>query len=309
MFVMHCNISIGEQLKLNYCHSVEIESSWKTLADTCSIKLPSLQKQLARQVKVGDAVSVDLGYDGQMHREFTGYVAKTNNSIPFTLECEDAMWQLKRKPAITKTYEETTLKAMLTEIVPGSQIDVPEIVLKPFCIDNKTPAQVLQQLKDDYGLVAYYNEGVLYCGLAYLQPGTNENANFHLEKNIVTHSLEYIKKEDVKLKVKAISINGQNEREEVELGDEEGETRTLHYYNLTKEQLKTIATKELEKLKYSGFRGELTTFGQPFVKHSWSATIASKFLEAEAQPYAVDRVMTSFNDQGFRRKLAIGSVL
>ena len=66
---------------------------------------------------------------------------------------------------------------------------------------------------------------------------------------------------DKSLKVKAISILKDNKKLEVEVGDTEGELRTLHFYKVTSEaKLKELAKAKMSTLKYTGFKGILHDF-------------------------------------------------
>lgn len=141
---------------------------------------------------------------------------------------------------------------------------------------NVTPAQLLNQLNSIYGFKAWFRNGVLYAGLAYWPDLQQEPPPaFEFQKNILNdHDLIFQDANEpeslansVRLKVKAISMNPDNTKTEIELGDPEGEQRTLTYYNVTKKELTEFATRDLEKFRYTGFRGMFKTFGMPVVRH------------------------------------------
>ena len=73
----------------------------------------------------------------------------------------------------------------------------------------------------------------MYVALAYW-PELEQDPPpvFGFNQNIIKHDLTFIRKEDARLKVTAVSIGKDNKKTEVELGDPGGEKRTLTYYNL-----------------------------------------------------------------------------
>jgi len=134
-------------------------------------------------------------------------------------------------------------------------------------IVNETPAQVLHGLNEKYSLRSFFRNGTLYVGLAYwLELQQSPPPVFTFQKDIIDHDLTYQDKETVRLKVTAISINPDNTKTEVELGDSDGEQRTLTYYNKKASELKAIATRDLERFRFTGFRGTFKSFGAPIVR-------------------------------------------
>ena len=85
--------------------------------------------------------------------------------------------------------------------------------------------------------------------------------------------MQFRKAEDIKIKVRAIGIKKDNTRIEVEVGDADGDLRTLHYYEVDKTDLTKYANEKIERLKYTGFSGSFKTFGEPSVTKGDVATI------------------------------------
>ena len=101
MLQLSCEIEI-EGEKFDYVGEVQILSSWKTLTDTATIKVPrnliSRNKmKLNDKVAVGQKVSIKLGYNLEPSLRFKGYVdaigAATNE---MEIKCQDDMWLLKK---------------------------------------------------------------------------------------------------------------------------------------------------------------------------------------------------------------------
>jgi len=305
----------GQQLIFrNQVHEILIESSWKKLSQTATVKLPRFQKlvdQLEKNYKigVGHQVKIELGYDDTMITEFEGYVSSRGFNSPLEFMCEDEMWKLKQK-TVTKYWPEAKLKDVLLYLIPDAQIDkVQDITFTAFRLDRVTVAKALEKLKDEYGLVVYYRGKKLFCGLAYTETGLGE-VQYHFQKNVPQNEskLEYKESSDVKIRVKAISIYPNNKHIEHELGDTTGDASetTLHFFNLTKDQLIKQAEEKIKLLKYTGWRGSLKAFGFPWTTHGMVANLMNDKYPERTGKYFIDGVRTTYNSSGFRRENELG---
>lgn len=312
-YLLTCKIEINGLVPFYYTDSVKIESGWDTLSDTCTISLPNFSNKLEKQIKAGERIRVWLGYNNQNHIEFDGYIAEISPKIPFVLTCEDGFYKLKRDGSISKSYRNIKLDALLKELVPNiSMQEVPNVTLENFQIRNATKAQVLEELKDKYGLSVYFRGLELYCGLPFFDNPESELHVFDFTRNVVSEEdLTYQRSEDVRILAKATSILRDNTRIEVEVGDTGGEQRTFFYTGITEtSELKRIVEADIQRSKYEGYRGSIKTFGQPFVKHSDRVLFIDEFHPERPQGrYFVNRVETSFGDSGFKRDIKIGKKL
>lgn len=304
-----CEVTIGD-LKFNYVHAIDIKSSWKTLNDECHIMLPNQKDMLAaiNSMDAGASVTVKLGYNGELETEFEGYVKSVSANHPYTITCWDGMWNLAQQE-VTKSWESTTLKEVVQYLVGDATVsDIPDVTLAPFKLNRVTKAAALQKLKDEYGLVAYFRGTKLYVGLAYYEQGLGEYV-YHFEKNIAKRDnrLEFKRKEDIKLKVKGVSILPDNTKIEVNAGDSDGDLRTLHFYDLTEAELKRQVVDKVNLMKYSGYRGSFMAKGQPRPVHGGTAKLLSDLYPERNGSYLIDEVHTTFNgNTGFSRKITLG---
>ena len=109
----------------------------------------------------------------------------------------------------------------------------------------------------------------------------------------------------VRLKVKAISINRDNTKTEIELGDPEGEQRTSTYYNVSKKDLTEFATRDLERFRYIGFRGSFKTFGEPVVRHGDIIQVVDPTIADRNGRYIIKSVETTFGQNGYKQKIEL----
>jgi hypothetical protein len=149
-------------LTYNFCHSFEIESSWKNLTDKAKIILPknvyvldSTGKPVSLGALVGSPDNVNIGgfsttvplflrgdqvtiQDGyayfdsrgnevfQMDTVFQGYISQVTSKKPIELECEDNMWKLKQIIAPNQVFPATqyTLEGILQSLLAGTGFTV-----------------------------------------------------------------------------------------------------------------------------------------------------------------------------------------
>lgn len=324
MFTLRCDIQIG-QYRFTRAMDVELNKSTDLIAGTALIKMPltavlndedsKTTVEIAKAIATGNAVSIQLYYEGyEKHAQtFTGYVKRINYKMPLEVECEDAIYLLRQK-TITKSWQSTTLQAVLAEIISGTGItlagDIPSITLEPFYLNDVNGAFALQKIKDEYGLTAYIdNDGALYCGLAYTEnTGTVRYSLNGSDSNVVNaDELKYHSKDDIRLKIKAIAISGDNTRTEVEVGDNDGQLKTLHFYNIKDAAtLKTLAAKELDKLKFDGYEGKITAFLIPHVVPGMKAIITDDRFPDRGGKYFVEEVSTQWGQNGGRNIVKLG---
>lgn len=291
--------------------SVEIESGWEMLTDTCKITLPAKIRHQgkfvnlaeSRLINKGDSVKVELGYDDDNEVLFEGFVDNIEAGSPVTVLCQDWMWLLKREPQ-NLSYKEVTLKQLLKDTLPsGVELQAVDVSLGQFRLTKATAAMALEELKKAYYLHSWFRGNKLYAGLAYW-PETSKTHTFRFQTNIIDDGTELTFKsaEETKIKVRAVSMKPDNSKIELELGDPEGEERTLHFYNLEKADLEKAANEEITRLRYDGYSGSFLTFGKPTVQHGDVVVIQDPQYGREGR-YFVKQVQTAFGGSGYRQTI------
>lgn len=307
MLTLQSDITVGN-LRFKTASSVRITKTWKQLTDTARIEFPRnlklKNKSLKERVQVGQKVTIQLGYKPDLQEEFRGYVTNVSPTEPFVIECQDEMWKLKQTN-ISQQFEATTLPDMLSQILPGDlETNIKQVELGPYRINNASIAKVLRNVKDNYGIQSFFRGNTLVVGFPY--PDEPEQVNYHMQKNVANDRLEYRTEDDAKIKVEAISIQPDNTKESVTVGDDEGELRTLHFYNISKGELKSRAEDKLSELKVAGYDGSFTAFGIPYVQHGYQVNLKDRRYPEREGSYMVDRVVTTFGSNGFRREVELG---
>ena len=306
-------IKIGN-FEFDFINEVQIESSWDTLTDTCTITLPKKLKWKGKSIveganaifKIGAPVYVFLGYDYQFELVFEGFLTRIEPKRPLKLYCEDAMYRLKQTEVKALSQKNATVKSLLSDYYKG-ELKAIDADLGKFRIQNATLANVFEELDKNYSLKTFFRNGVLHVGTPYLLTAKDrKKAKFDFEKNIISSNLEYKRKDDIKIKVKAISHNSiTNEKIEVNEGDETGELRTINKVDLTKEQLKKEAIRQIDLLKYEGFRGSFDSFGEPFVRFCDIVELTDPNIKERNGSYFVKSINYSFGMNGYRQNVEI----
>lgn len=317
MFVLTSEISIGS-VTFKSVHDVQIKRSIYSLAATAVVKVPvtavlkhegepPAHIETANAIKAGDAVTIKLGYDGQLQTEFVGYVKRLNYKLPLEIECEDEYYKLRFVNCVF-SKKETSLKACLNEVLSGVQMgEVADLTLKNFVINNKPGSWLLGYLKKEYGLLAYFDiNGKLYVGKANSVKG--ETVKYVLRENVINDDeLKYQLAQDVKLKVKAICYYKDGSKIEGELGEDGGEQKTLYYYDVKDAgELKALANEELRRYSFDGYRGKIKTFLQPYAIPGMVADITDNTYPDRSGSYFIEAVTTTFGTGGGRRTVEIG---
>ncbi len=313
---VNIHIEIGD-LSLDFCSKVTIQSSWKSLTDTAKIYLPkkiiveknNVKKSIQDTIKRGDKVIVKAGYDKTLTTEFIGYVSSFTTGLPLVIECEDSMWKLKQTSNINKSWRKLGLQELVDFVAPDFKNVVNDRNIGAFRISDVNASTVLNELKG-LGIKSYFRNEILHVGFA--TPLIDYNTvKYHFQKNTVEgkNRLKYHSKDDQKIRLKATSIAPDNSRETIEIGDKEGALRTLTFFNLTKEELKSEAEESLDDLKFTGLSGTFEAYGDPFISHGDIAELQDDLYPEHNASYDVDSVTTTVGvTTGYRRVIELGKL-
>ena len=313
MKVLTSNITIGKYL-IDFITEVEVISSWENMTGTAKITLPENVKWEDKSIYAGespifkpkDEVSISLGYDYDNRTLFEGYLSRVRIAAPLVLECQDMMYDIKNKAIKGVSFKDAKLSDIVGQFMT-TPYECSNINIGKFVIKNATFAEVLAEIKKDFGVQAFFKNGTLYVGTPYsLLAKTAKTHAFDMERNVADSSqLEYVRYDEIKLKVKAVSMNSDNTKTEIEVGDADGEIRTLHYQDKSQAELKQLAEIDLEKLKYEGFRGSFTAFGEPFVQFGDVVRLSSTKYADRNGSYLVKAVTYTFGTGGYRQKIEL----
>lgn len=353
MFQCQCKIIITSEettrkVEFNFVNSIEIESSYENLTDTCKIIIPRKLTFEGKDLfngenpifQRGDKIEVLIGYKPNITKVFSGYIKNVGSNIPTVLECEDEMYQLKqwtvnypskvgiiersKKGKLLKHPKIIPFSVKLDELLDYCLSDhdveydiIDNIDLGQFRMINATPAAALDKLKSEYGLYSYFidktengiTKRVLHVGFANDASVTSE-AELKMEQTVInSDTLEWQRAEDVRIQCVAISMYPDNTKSDpITFGDPDGNQITIHKYNMNESALKFAAEQWIKENKYTGYRGEVETFGEPIINHGDRVKITSKKLPERDGTFLVKKVKRVYSvDAGNHQILTLGA--
>lgn len=292
--------------------SCEIERDADALTATCKLTLPRKVKwegQTSNPIRRGDKIKVWLGYDDNLELAFVGYVLRKGFKTPIEIFCEDEMFMLKQKPCVKKAYKSVDIQTLLSDQNLGYDIKVlGEQSIGQYRTNFETVAELLAHLKENSIRTFFrFEDGkpVLYCGVLF-DHGTELRQVFETGVNIISDSsLDEQKAEDVKIKLKVVSLQPDNKKKiKVEVGDADGERRTLHCYGKTEAEAKAWGEQELERLKRDGLTGSFQTFGHMLLDRL--DIIGIKIDGERKGKYQIQKNTITYGSSGFRQDITLG---
>lgn len=320
---------------------VNIHKTYEQLTNKCTVIFPRKYQDQFKDYfggldplfKRGDEIKVEVGYFPNLTTVFEGYIREVNANIPVEVICEDSMYLLKKytfnipdvvplittskkgkflkRPKIDTTkVKKLQLNELLNQIIPDDielSADIIDIDLGKVIFSRMTASEILQKIKDTHGLFSYFVDKKLYVGFQSNALSTTEH-RFIMERQVINaNDLYYKRAEDVPLKVTTISIDNNNVKTTYEAGEEDGEERTYHYYNVGQDALKQYAEEKLRELSYTGFHGTMLTFLEPLVSHGERVNITSNKLPEMNGVYLVKSVTINLSvNNGAKQQIELG---
>jgi hypothetical protein len=355
----------NKTITLTFLNKFEVNTGWESLTNTASITIPKnvvAQDLQGNNVPLngtninigngdnplflrGDEITIQAGYwynneQGvqvqQVALLFEGYISKVHSKMPITLDCEDKGWKLKQIKAPDKVWGDTSLNAIISELVKGTGLTVATLSttkvqfnVGTFFTKNETVMQVFERLKRNYKIGIYIKGNEIRLGYpTYYQSDVQDQLkpyNFVFQKNIISDSLEYQRKEDIVISATAessyvekvsgstkdgagktktrklmvyVSLDGTGKIVSKKItntseipANEGGERMTFFYpYATTVKELTELAKNELQKKYYTGFKGFFTTFGIPYIPFGDNIKIVDEVLTDRTGIYKVRAV-------------------
>lgn len=316
-------ITIADNLQFTVCQSIHIESSVQVLANNAKIELPREFRNAVDQVgktiniagksildfmKRGDAIKIELGYDGDLQTEFEGYITKIGAEMPLLLECEDEMFQLKKADRVTKFIKSGKLIDILKAVVPAKYtIECNgDYSIGKWLIEDATPFNVLDELRDKAGIRAYFkNPTTLAVGMIVdFKPQATHFYNF--SENVRRGSnLKFEQKESKLIFLTVESKQANGKVISVSIGEKGGDEKKMKLWpNMTKAELEVWANKQQTSVSYNGFEGSLDGWCYPRTKPGDAAQLYRPFYKDRHQDgrYFIESVTIDVNgSDGIKR--------
>jgi len=262
---------------------------------------------LERNIKRGQTIEIEMGYDNVKSDLITGYIGRVNiGKTDITLDIEDKSFLL-RSSLENKSFAKATLKEIVQYITNGFGFeitgDLPDINYENFKILNTTSLEAFKQLCSSTGMVHFFtSDGKLYVGFNYLYKSGEVKVD---TKYIVENNLTVKNAAEKLIKIRATSFLKDNTKLNVEVGDEGGDLKTNHYRNITTEsELKILAENDLKKYKYDGYEGSFKSFLLPKVDVAGTCKLYDNGLYKG--DYYITETNVNVNASGAFRTISLG---
>lgn len=328
-FTLHSEIKIGNYKPFRSIKEVAIKRSLTNFMDTAKVVLPAVavlkdkatgQSQkvdTARQFKRGDRISIALAYNNEPVQEWEGFIARVNKTVPCELECEGYAFQLRDK-SITKVYQKTSLKQVLSDLIAGTDIvlhsDNEEVQLDRLELVKIPRIKALQTIVKELGeAVSIWFEGnVLYAGLKYARFSDKNkdwqpDVKYRMGWNCVRDGeLKERDKGDDPYEVEFVAKQTDGQKKKASAGKANSNVHRK-VINAVKDNatLQKMAKEREAAKNYTGVEGSITGFLIPKVKPGNKIAVQDDRWAELGGNYLVEEVTTVFGVQGARRKVKI----
>lgn len=307
------------KIELPFINEVEIKTSVEDLTDTATVtiarKVAVEKSPLADSIRRGDSITIKLGYDNNPETLFEGYILKIKTGTPLVLECENTMYLLKQIPIKPKIYKALKLKSFLDEYFPSSlKKEIADVDFGTVRIDGDTTlAKVLNYFTQNYPVRFFFRDNVFYGTLPNtLLSGKNiiKTHRFSFYKNVISDTIDYTPKEDVKLLIKAKCITNKNKKLLVKYpntSEDGAEVRTLLAPQANSEdELRKFAQQQYDTYHYEKMEGSFETFGLPLVKKGDIVHMKDEVNESRNdKKYFIKSVAYKFGQSGYRQTIEL----
>lgn len=290
--------------------SVEVKTDVHDVCQSATITLPYNVPEFQREalkdtLRRGDEVRISLGYDGDLREvDFRGWVTSVGAAVPIVVECRDSLWKLLQEP-FNKAYKNAHVPTVVRDLVGGDyRVQALDATVGPLRVEKARKADAFKALKDEFGLVTYLKGDTVYCGVLF--DAQARTVNYRLEQNVKSNELKYRLADEVSLKVTAKSLKRDGTKLEVEVGDPDGEPRTLNYYGISDvAELKKLAEADIQKFKYDGYEGSFKAFGIPFCQYGDKVKLTSSDHPERDGEYLAEAATVTFGPEGFQREIKL----
>lgn len=336
MFVLNSEITIGT-FRFSGVHDVVIKRSVHSIVETATIKIPAIAAIVsngkvsperittAKQFTEGDAVTIKLGYNGDLKTEFSGFVKHRKLDMPLEIECEGYSWLLRKNIAKIKNSN-LTIKELLSAAVADLQgenkimveCDVDLNILN-ISMDNPSGFDIINYISkcsDDNISCFFIKPDTLWCGTLYTDVN-NGKVTIATEKARYRPGYNTIRKNTLlphNTAGKPGNVLYSRKRGDGELIaghstvatiEKTKHTLTLNHIKNAAE-LQLLANEKALKNTYTGYEGSFVSFLQPYAAPGHVAFVKDNTHPEMDGTYLIESTEVHFGIKGARRILELG---
>ncbi|OSZ79272.1 hypothetical protein CAP35_13745 [Chitinophagaceae bacterium IBVUCB1] len=306
---MNARVIVGK-IRFENISSFHIEETVKELGDTASIILPRHYKKLNGKslldyISTGDKVEIYAGYNGKYHLEFEGFLKNIGSEAPMELTCDDMFYPHKQNE-FTFSYATISLKKLLEHIMPGYEVECPDMKLVKFQAHKASSFRIMKELQKDYGLFSRLQGKKLIVGFSYSWDfSKTKRHKLHKQKNVKSTNLQWKKESDYLVRVEVTVGKSAGKDKIVSFGalGKDAVVNRITMTNLSEADAKQVAKARYKNTVYNGFTGDITSLGTPRTHAGDSVEYENDFEPDKNGAYLIERVVIDYNNMGgFSRK-------
>lgn len=315
MLKMDWKVKFDNKYSLGLIAEIQIDCSVDNLVDTATIILPeAVMNKIVNfqgKIKRGSFVSIELGYNGDLKKEFEGYVQEiTTNDSSLKIVCEDALF-LFRKNVKDVELKSTDIKKiaqlLIDQIDPSFTLNCDYIIpYEKFIIHQATGYDVLKKLQEETRANIYFDtkNKTLHIHGQYLEK--LGEVKYSMQHNVEKSSLEYKIAIDKKVEVTIEGVDSKGKVTSYTAGTTGGEKITRKVGTIPQSGIKIMAETEYKNQISDGYSGSFDGWLIPFVQPTYSAIIEDTDYPYKTGRYYVIGVKTTFSESGGRRMITPG---
>ena len=304
-----------KEFQLGILAECEIVKSVENLADTATIILPEAYLNtvfdLQQKIKRGSEVHIYLGYNGNLIKEFTGYVRQINtNDSSLRFECEDALFLFRKgvkDVQLTKTKVSLIAEYLIAQLGVDYKLSCDyDIAFDKFVIHQATAYEVLKKLQEETGANIYFDteNKTLHIHPPFVEKGGE--VIYDLHQNVEKSSLEYKTSEDRKVEVTVESVDANGKVISYTTGTTGGEKITKKVSSINQEGIQIIAENEYTNRMQDAYEGDLTAWLIPYCEPTYTAEISDKDYPYKHGFYYIKSTKINFSQAGGIRTITPG---
>lgn len=325
-------ITIGDKKIINYVQSVEVESRRNEFTDKATIVLSNNIAELGGKVsevfKLGDKVTIEMGYFPNIDTRFNGYISEIIPDRTCTIVCEDESYIYKRDSIGQNiSQNNTTTTELFEEIYKALKLVFKAKIGDWRVSKNASVVDILNKMRQQLSIYSYWRNDKLIVGgglneedieprviIADFQGNVPEGeSSINLKE--ATSEQVIVKGESKKRDGSKIIVYGTYSKgNEIVLSDTlPVKGRVTSNINLgendsiDKETLQDAVTRKLQAISYTGVNGNVTIYGEPAVRHGDNVRLKDATRPEIDGLFKCVGVVTSFSvDNGFRQNLELG---
>lgn len=333
MLRKHQNIKIFDgntsflKFEITLVTDITIVTSRNELTDTALVTFPNNLAQRSRaidQIQIGDRIEIRLGYFPNLTLEFSGFINFVNKGSPLQLQCEDEAFLLKRVALPATNFPDTTISEVVNRFYSGRTRIVDAQIGDIRLAKGATLIKFFDLLRSKYSILSFFQQGILKINTSLTEDNTARTFLIHEQRNVPmgTTRLDFQNNNDQPIISHGISV--QRDGTTIELfatyrdnllnndiivsrAQPLGTLNTLKVPNLTRERLEPLIRRRLPLLFYTGVSGEVTTFGEPSIRHGDTVQYVDDRIPERNGFFRVNAVVKAFTvSGGYKQRVTLG---